>query len=145
LTVDDADDEPHRFWTYVVSALQTVDPALGGALGALRVAEVDPLDVAVPTLLNDLAARTRRLTLIIDDCHVLRDQRIHEGVEFLLGYLPPRVRVVLAGRSDPPLPLARMRARGELTEIRADGCGSPWTRPARSCPAWPVRSCRPPR
>lgn len=120
LTLDEADDEPHRFWTYLVSAVQAADPQRSrAALRALDVAAVDPLDVAVPMLLNDLAAVPGRLTLILDDCHVLADRRIHEGLEFLLSYLPPQVHLVLAGRTDPPLPLARLRARGELTEIRA--------------------------
>jgi LuxR family maltose regulon positive regulatory protein len=122
LTIDEADDEPYRFWTYLISAMRTGDPALGGdALTALRVTQVNPLDVAVPTLLNDLAAGTGRLAVILDDSHVLTDRRIHEGVEFLLGYLPPQVHLILAGRSDPALPVARLRARGELTEIRAEG------------------------
>jgi LuxR family maltose regulon positive regulatory protein len=122
LTLDEADDEPYRFWTYLISAMHVADPALSGdALTALRVTEVNPIDVAVPTLLNDLAGRTGRLTVILDDYHVLTDRRIHEGVEFLLAYLPPHVRLILAGRFDPPLPLAKLRARGELTEIRADG------------------------
>ena len=57
--------------------------------------------------------------LVLDDYHVLTRPRIHEGVEFLVSYLPPSLRLVLAGRADPPLPLARLRARGELTELRA--------------------------
>jgi hypothetical protein len=82
---------------------------------------VNPLDVAVPALLNDLAMRPGPLAVILDDYHVLADRRIHEGVEFLLAYLPPQVRLIFAGRFDPPLPWARFRARGELTEIRAEG------------------------
>ncbi len=120
LTLDEADDEPFRFWTYLVSAIRVADETLGAAaLAALRVPEMDPLEAAVPTLLNDLATRPGQLTVVVDDLHVIRDRRIHEGLEFLLAYLPPGARLVLAGRSDPPLPLARMRARGELTEIRA--------------------------
>ena len=57
--------------------------------------------------------------LVLDDYHLLSDPRVHEGVEFLLAYLPPSLRLVVAGRADPPLPLPRLRARGELTEIRA--------------------------
>jgi LuxR family transcriptional regulator, maltose regulon positive regulatory protein len=120
LTLDETDDEPHRFWTYVVTALRTAAPDLGdGALAALRVPGVDPLDVALPALLNDLSARNVKRTLILDDYHLLADVRIHEAVEYLLSYLPPSLRLVIAARFDPPLPLARMRARGELTEIRA--------------------------
>jgi ATP/maltotriose-dependent transcriptional regulator MalT len=120
LTLDESDDEPNRFWTYVVTALRAVAPDLGGGpLAALRVPGIDPLQVALPSLLNDLAASSARHVLILDDYHVLSDVRIHEAVEFLLSYLPPSLRLVLAGRFDPPLPLARMRARGQLTEIRA--------------------------
>jgi ATP/maltotriose-dependent transcriptional regulator MalT len=120
LTLEEADDEPNRFWTYLVTALRAVAPDLGeGALAALRVPGVDPLDVALPTLLNDVAASGSRHVLILDDYHVLTDVRIHEAVEFLLTYLPPSLHLVIAGRFDPPLPLARMRARGQLTEIRA--------------------------
>ncbi|MEQ4726205.1 LuxR C-terminal-related transcriptional regulator [Nonomuraea sp. B19D2] len=122
LTLDDSDDEPHRFWTYLLSALRTANPALGdAALKALCVTEVDPLEVAVPTLLNDLAAAPGRHSLVLDDYHVIQDRRIHEAVEFFLGYLPPSFRLVVASRLDPALPLARLRARGELTEIRAAG------------------------
>jgi hypothetical protein len=101
-------------------ALRAVTPELGqGALAALRVPGVDPLDVALPSLLNDLTASSARHVLILDDYHVLTDVRIHEAVEYLLAYLPPSLRLVVAARFDPPLPLPRMRARGQLTEIRA--------------------------
>jgi LuxR family maltose regulon positive regulatory protein len=120
LTLDETDDEPQRFWTYVVTALQMATPDLAeGALAALRVPGIDPLDVALPALLNDLSASDARHTLILDDYHLLTDVRIHEAVEYLIGYLPPSLRLVIAARFDPPLPLARMRARGELTEVRA--------------------------
>ncbi len=120
ITLDETDDEPHRFWTYVVTALRTAAPDVGGgALAALRVPGVDPLEVALPALLNDLSASDARLTLILDDYHLLTDVRIHEALEYLLSYLPPSLRLVIAARFDPPLPLARMRARGEMTEIRA--------------------------
>ena len=70
-------------------------------------------------LLNELGAATTSYVLVLDDYHVLSDPRIHEGIEFLVTYLPSSLRLVLAGRADPPLPLARLRARGELTELRA--------------------------
>lgn len=120
LTLDETDDEPHRFWTYVVTALRTAAPDLGGdALAALRVPGIDPLEIAVPALLNDLSASESRHALILDDYHLLTDVRIHEAIEYLLSYLSPSLRLVIAARFDPPLPLARMRARGELSEIRA--------------------------
>jgi LuxR family transcriptional regulator, maltose regulon positive regulatory protein len=120
LTLDETDDEPRQFWTYVITALRSSAPELGeSALAALHVPGIDPLDVALPALLNDLYVSEARHVLILDDYHVLTDIRIHEAVEYLLGYLPPSLRLVISSRSDPPLPLARMRARGELTEIRA--------------------------
>ena len=120
LTLDETDDEPNRFWTHVIAALRTIAPEIGDrVLAALRVPGIDPLEVALPTLLNDLAASQTQHVLIIDDYHVLTDVRIHEAVEFFLSYLPPSQRLVIAARFDPPLPLARMRARGQLTEIRA--------------------------
>jgi LuxR family transcriptional regulator, maltose regulon positive regulatory protein len=120
LSLDESDDEPQRFWTYLVTALQTATPGLGdAALVALRVPGIDPIDVALPALLNELSGSNAEQTLILDDYHMLTDARIHEGVEYLLSYLPPSLRLVIAGRFDPPLPLARMRARGELIEIRA--------------------------
>ena len=120
VSLDENDDEPNRFWRYVFTALNGVDDAIGTApLDALQVPGVDPVDLALPLLLNELATTSTEHVLVLDDFHVLRDPRIHESVEFLVGYLPPSLRLVIAGRSDPPLPIARMRAKGELTELRA--------------------------
>ena len=120
VSLDETDDEPNRFWRYVFTALHGVDDAIGAApLDALQVPGVDPVDLALPLLLNELATTSTEYVLVLDDFHVLRDSRIHESVEFLVGYLPPSLRLVIAGRADPPLPIARMRARGELTELRA--------------------------
>ena len=79
---------------------------------------VEPVDVALPLLLNEVKDAGTDLVLVLDDYHVLTAGRVHEGVEFLLSYLPPTLRLVIAGRADPPLPLPRLRAQGELTEIR---------------------------
>jgi len=121
LTLDETDNDPVRFWSYVVTALQRQDPQVGAAaLAALRVPGLAPLDVAVPGLINDLAASDAPRVLVLDDYHLVSDRGIHEALEFLLTYLPPCLRVVIAARFDPPLPLARLRARGQLTEIRQD-------------------------
>lgn len=120
VSLDEGDDEPTRFWRYVLSALRRVGDGIGSAaLDALGASGVDPLELALPTLLNELAASSTPHVVVLDDYHVLTDPRIHESVEFLVSYLPASSRMILAGRSDPPLPLARMRARGELTELRA--------------------------
>ena len=119
VSLDESDDEPVRFWTYVTAALQA--HGLGaGSLSALGAPGVDPVDVAVPLLLNEMESTADPVVLVLDDYHLLADPRVHEGVEFLLTYLPPSLRLVVAGRADPPLPLPRLRARGELTEIRAE-------------------------
>lgn len=117
VSLDEADDEPTRFWSYVLTALQRIGLA-SDALGPLGVPGVDPLTVAVPTLLNELESAELQAVLVLDDYHVLSDQQVHEGVEFLLTYLPASLRMVISGRADPALPLPRLRASGELTEIR---------------------------
>jgi len=119
VSLDERDDEPVRFWRYVLTALCGASDELSdGPLRALDAVGVPPVDLALPMLLNELAASTMRHVLVLDDYHVLTDPTIHEAVEFLLSYLPTSLRLVIAGRADPPLPVARLRARGELTEIR---------------------------
>jgi len=121
VSLDEADDDPTRFWTYVLTALQRdVDGVSEAPLRALSTPGLSPVDLALPTLLNELSGLESAHVLVLDDYHVLTDRGIHEGLEFLLGYLPESLRVVIASRSDPPLPLARLRAHGDLTELRAE-------------------------
>ncbi len=120
VSLDEADDEPVRFWTYVLATLRREIGGLTDApLDGLLTPGLVPVDLALPTLLNELSALDTRHVLVLDDYHVLSHADIHEGMEFLLGYLPEALRVVIAGRWDPPLPLARLRARDQLTELRA--------------------------
>lgn len=119
VSLDEDDDEPSRFWTYVLGALHRAGLS-AEPLEALGVSGTSAVDLALPLLLNELAAAPARHVLVLDDYHVLADPRIHEALEYLLAYLPPALRVVVAGRADPPLPVARLRSRGELTELRAD-------------------------
>ncbi|MET0424541.1 MAG: LuxR C-terminal-related transcriptional regulator [Actinoplanes sp.] len=116
LSLDENDDEPGRFWNYVLTALCEVSGVPPESLGA---ADRPAVDLALPILLNELAGSTTGHVLVLDDYHLITDPRIHEAVEFLITYLPASLRVVIAGRTDPPLPLARLRVRGELTEVRA--------------------------
>ncbi len=119
LSIDGADDEPVRFWTYALAALAAVAPDVtSGASAALGAPGLDPVGVALGALLNALTSCDEQYVLVLDDYHLLTDPAIHESVEFLLAYLPPALHLVIATRADPPLPLARMRARGTLTEIR---------------------------
>ena len=119
VSLDPSDNEPARFWTYVVTALQGAACTVGS--GALELLGSAPLatDLVLTTLLNDLATAPGEVWLVLDDYHLVDDPDIGEGMAFLLEHLPPHVRVVLSTRADPDLPLARFRMRGELVEIRA--------------------------
>jgi LuxR family transcriptional regulator, maltose regulon positive regulatory protein len=120
LSLDAADNDPVRFWTCAIDALDGLAPGTGArAREALGAGSAALQDVAVPLLLNDLADQGRPLVLVLDDYHVIRDQRVHGSLELLVDHLPDGVHLAIATRSDPPLPLARLRARGELTELRA--------------------------
>ncbi|MFJ1733030.1 LuxR C-terminal-related transcriptional regulator [Streptomyces sp. NPDC088254] len=120
VSLDESDDEPVRFWSYVLTALHNAGDAIStGPLKALDAADVSPVDLALPRLLNELAASEVAHVLVLDDYHLLTDPRIHEAVEYLVSYLPASLRIVIATRTDPPLPIARLRARGDLTELRA--------------------------
>jgi LuxR family maltose regulon positive regulatory protein len=121
VALDTADNDPARFWTYAVLALQMAEPEVGGpALAALRVPGARATETVLPALINDLAAIGRPgLALVLDDYHAVTNREIHEAVAFLLEHLPDSLHLVISTRSDPPLPLARLRARGEMTEVRA--------------------------
>ncbi len=124
VSLDEADDDPIRFWTYILAALQDSTGGVGAIpLQALNTPGLDPVDFTLPTLLNELSALETEHVLVLDDYHLITDPRITEGMEFLLAYLPPTLRVVIAARSDPPLPLARLRAGGDLAELRAEDLG----------------------
>jgi LuxR family maltose regulon positive regulatory protein len=127
LALDERDNDPVLFWSYVIAALQTIAPGVGaGALLILgrRSAPSPPLDQILTLLLNDLAAllddpAAPDLALILDDYHVITAPPIHDALAFLLDRIPPRLRLVITSRHDPPLPLARLRVRGQLLELRA--------------------------
>jgi LuxR family maltose regulon positive regulatory protein len=119
VALDAADDDPPRFWTYVCAALARVRPgAADAALALLRAPQPPPMSAVLTALLNGLAGGDD-LILALDDYHTITAPAIHEGVAFLLDHLPPHLHLLLLTRLDPPLPLARLRARGYLTELRA--------------------------
>jgi len=120
LWLDDDDNDPARFFAYVVEALRTVEPDLGAhALAALGTPGAGLIDVVLPLFLNDLAALQRDIVLVLDDYHLITNADIHEALAYLIERLPESLRLILATREDPPLPLGRLRVRGELTELRA--------------------------
>jgi len=120
LSLDRGDNDPASFWTYVIAALQTVAPGVGtSALTLLQEPQPLPITTVLTRLLNDLGAIASDLVLVLDDYHVIDAREVQDGMEFLLDHLPPQLHLVIASRADPALPLARLRARGELVEVRA--------------------------
>jgi LuxR family transcriptional regulator, maltose regulon positive regulatory protein len=122
LGLDDGDSDPARFWRYAVAALDRARPGLAGPVGPLLgPPSTGSFEGLVTALINELAADPGpdEVLLVLDDYHLVDSGPVHESVAFLLENLPPGLRVVICGRADPPLPLARLRARGQLAELRA--------------------------
>jgi len=119
LSLDQRDNDPALFWSYLVAALQTASPGVGaGALSLLQSPQT-PIEAVLATLLNDLSAISNDVVLVLDDYHVIDARDVQDGMAFLLEHLPPQMHLVIASRADPALPLSRLRGRGELVEIRA--------------------------
>jgi LuxR family maltose regulon positive regulatory protein len=120
LSLDPTDNEPATFWTYLVAALQTAAPGVGArALSLLQGPQPPPIETVLAMLLNELGGVPNEVVLALDDYHVIDAHDINAGMAFLLEHLPPQVHLVITTRADPALPLARLRARGELAEVRA--------------------------
>src|SRR5215203_149297 len=120
LSLDSGDNDPAHFWTYVIAGLRSLAPSMGAtALELLQAPQALPVQAVLTTLLNDLAAVDDDVVLVLDDYHVIESREVHDAMAYLLDHLPPQLHLVIASRSDPPLPLARLRARGELVEVRA--------------------------
>lgn len=127
LSLDEDDNDPLRFLSYLIMAMQRVIPDLGQELlGVLGAPQPPPIDTLLATLLNELANalvsssdESGHMVVVFDDYHVLDNEIIDNAFLFLLDHLPPQLHFVIATREDPPLPLARLRARAQLAEIRA--------------------------
>ena len=121
LSLDEGDNDPARFWRHVAAALDALRPGIADRVGAHlgRRRATTSFEAAVTALVNKLAAEPDELALIVDDYHLIQAPEVHRSLEFLLDHLPSSLHMVLASRSDPPLPVARLRARGQLTELRA--------------------------
>ena len=120
LSLDRADNDPASFWTYLIAALRAAAPGVGeSALALLQAPRPPPIETVLTVLLNDLGGLTADIVLVLDDYHVVDARQVQDGMAFLLDHLPAGLHVVIASRTDPALPLARLRARGELAEIRA--------------------------
>ncbi len=120
LSLDPGDNQPASFWTYLVTALQTVAPGVGArGLSLLQEPQPPPIETILTTLLNELSAVPNDIVAVLDDYHVIDAPDVQDGVAFLLEHLPHHIHLVITTRADPALPLARLRVRGELVEIRA--------------------------
>ena len=132
VSLDAADNDPLRFWSYVIAALDAVAPGSGTpALALLQSPQPPPIDTILTSVVNAFAesdlgtapatgSRTRDVALVLENYHVITAPAIHESLGRLLDYLPPQLHLVIATRADPPLPLARLRASGAVTELHAD-------------------------
>ncbi len=121
LTLEEDDNDPLRFWHYLIRALDQLQPGIAAPFSAyVQGFQSASPRAMLPALLNTLGALSAEMVLVLDDYHVIDSPAIHQALTFLLDHLPLRLHLVIASRTDPPLPLARLRTRNQLTEIRAD-------------------------
>ena len=125
LSLDEADNDVTRFFTYLIAALQEIDQAIGAELQPILETDADlPMEPLLTALVNDIAAwgadsrPGSRLVLVLDDYHLINEFSIHEALDFLIDHIPPCMRLVILTRADPPMPLGRLRVQQALLEIR---------------------------
>lgn len=124
LSLDAADNDPARFLAYLIAALQGIRPEIGEtALPLLRAPQVVPTDPVMTVLANSIVSVPHDFILVLDDYHHVQSEVVHAAVAFLLGHAPPQMHLVISTRTDPPLPIAQLRAHGQLTELRAPDLG----------------------
>lgn len=120
LSLDEGDNDPVRFITYLIAALQTIEENFAdGILGALQSPQPPPIESLLPDFVNQLHQIPQEYILVLDDYHVIDVAPVDTILSALVDHMPPQMHLVITTREDPPLPLARLRARGKLTEIRA--------------------------
>jgi LuxR family transcriptional regulator, maltose regulon positive regulatory protein len=120
VSLDEGDNDPTYFLTYLVAALQTIEPTIGkGVLGVLQAPQPPPIESILITLLNEIAAIPDNFILVLDDYHMIDSEPIDHALTFLLDHLPPQMHLVITTREDPSLPLSRYRVQGQMTELRA--------------------------
>jgi LuxR family maltose regulon positive regulatory protein len=119
LSLDERDNDPVLFWSYIIAALQTQQEGLGKqSLSLLQTAHSPDLEGNLAALVNDLAGIPEAFILVLDDYHIIRNLAIHRSLSFFIEHAPAQFHLILASRTDPPLPLALMRGRGQLLDIR---------------------------
>ena len=120
VSLDEKDNDPARFWSYVIAALRDIHPSLDvPSQEALQSRQPDRIHEALIELINGIAGGTDRLLLVLDDYHVIESEIVHQTLAFLIDHMPPQMHMIIASRVDPPLSLSRLRGRGQLTELRA--------------------------
>lgn len=120
LSIDAGDNEPVRFWDYVIAAIQSTYPNIGEqTLTFLHEPQPLPIETILSTLINEFSTLPDLFTLVLDDYHIIESASIHEGLAFLIEHMPSQMRLIMTTRVDPPLPLARMRVRSQLLELRS--------------------------
>lgn len=120
LSLDPGDNDPTRFWRYFIAVADRLYPGAGDtALVLLHSSQAPPIEAILTTLLNELTELPADAVLVLDDYHLIESRSIHEALAFLIEHLPPQVHLIISTRADPPLPLSRLRARGEMAELRA--------------------------
>ena len=120
LSLDQGDNDPSRFWSYFIGALQTVQEGVGEtSLQMLQSPQPPPTESFLTVLLGEVADVANHFALVLDDYHVVESQPIRDALEFILNHLPSQMHLVIISRADPPLSLARLRVSHQLTEIRS--------------------------
>ncbi|MFD0578272.1 LuxR C-terminal-related transcriptional regulator [Dactylosporangium darangshiense] len=119
VSLDESDARPEVFWAYVIAALQRVVPQLGAGVVPLLQGAAPPIETVLATVVNELSVVPHDVDLVLDDYHLVDGAGVQAGMGFLVEHLPPQVHLVISTRADPGLPLARLRARGDLVEVRA--------------------------
>jgi len=120
LSLDEGDNDPTRFLSYTIVALQTIKAEIGsGLLGLLQSPQQPSVESILTTLVNEITTIPDNFILVLDDYHVIDSKPVDEALTFLLEHQPPQMHLVIATREDPHLPLSRLRARSQLTELRA--------------------------
>ena len=128
MSLDEVDNDPARFLTYIISALQMILANIGaGVLGVLQSTQPPPIESILTTLINEIitipdnpsTGSGQCIILVLDDYHLVESKQVDQAITFLIEHLPPQMHLLIATREDPDLPLSRLRARGQLTELRA--------------------------
>ena len=121
ISLDEGDNDMGRFLAYFVAALQTTEAKVGeGVLSAFQTPQPPPIEAVLTALINEIAAIPDSSALVLDDYHVIEAEATHDALTFLLDHLPPQMHLIITTRADPPLPIARLRGRGQVTELRAN-------------------------